>query len=358
MVHVNWGRLGKAAIVGGGLAAGAVAAELGLIGGLILREALKYPAPVQDGPDPLVRVPAKAPRSSVVGTPDGALLHVATMGDVDAADEVIVLIHGWTCNTSFWNPQFNHFADSGRAVIAYDQRGHGLSEMGAIRPTMDLLGQDLQAVLEEMVPDGKRAVLIGHSMGGMTIMSWAAQFSAGMEEKISAIVLTSTAAEDVVQRQQLVPELPAALRPAEPLVEKAFVSSPVPLPATGLSEKISHYVALGPVARQAHVAFSHEQIAACSPKARGAWGSAMYTLDVVAGLERISVPTAVVVGTKDRLTGTDHAGEIAAVLRGNGVLHSYTEYPGAGHMVPIERAAAYNRLLDTVLGDVSEAVNS
>ncbi|MEJ9080490.1 alpha/beta fold hydrolase [Gordonia malaquae] len=357
MVDVNWRGLGKGALIGAGLVGGVIAAELGTVGALILREAFKYPTPVQDGPDPRVEPPAKAPRSSVVGTPDGALLHVATIGDVDAADEVIVLIHGWTCNTGFWNPQFHHFADN-RAVIAYDHRGHGLSELGSVRPSVELLGQDLQTVLEEMVPEGKRAVLVGHSMGGMTIMSWAAQFGSGMEEKISAIVLTSTAAKDVVQRQQLVPELPRFLRPAEPLVERAFVSLPLPLASNDLSARIAHYVALGPVARQAHVDFTDKQLAACSPSARGAWGTAMYSLDVTAGLERISVPTAVVVGAKDRLTKVEHSREMADVLRANGVLHSYTEFPGAGHMVPFERAEAFNAVLDTVLGDVSEAVNS
>ena len=249
----------------------------------------------------------------------------------------------------------NHLAP-GRAIVAYDQRGHGLSELGRTRHSTDLLGQDLQAVLEETVPEGKRAVLVGHSMGGMTIMSWAAQFGAGMEEKVSAIVLTSTAAFGVVQRQLLIPEdLPTFVRPVEPIVERAFVSTPVPLPANSVSARLSHYIALGPVVRQAHVDFTDAQVASCSPSARAAWGAAMYQLDVRAGLAKITVPTAVVVGTADRLTAPAHAHEMAQTLEANGVLHSLTEYPGAGHMVPIERSVQYNRLLDQVLADVSEA---
>ncbi|GAA4641294.1 alpha/beta fold hydrolase [Gordonia humi] len=349
-------RRAAAAVVGVGAAGVAVtAAELGVIGGALLREAYRYPKPIDDGPDPLLAAPSGA-RSSVVGASDGTLLHAVISGDVDAADEIVILIHGWTCNTGFWNAQVGHLGGR-RALIAYDQRGHGLSEMGSTKPTAELLGRDLQAVIDELVPDGKRAVLVGHSMGGMTIMSWAAQFGAGMEEKISGIVLTSTAAFGVVQRQLLVPKnLPAFARPFEPLVERAFVSTPLPLPAnSAITERITHYVALGPVARQAHVDFSDEQIAACSPTARAAWGAAMYSLDLRPGLAKITVPTAVVVGSADRLTSPEHAEEMAQVLRGNGVLHSITEYPGAGHMVPIERAVQYNRLLDQVLDDVAAA---
>ncbi|WOC12761.1 alpha/beta fold hydrolase [Gordonia sp. MP11Mi] len=353
----GWRRGVRTLAAAGAIGAGVVGVELAVIVGSLLREAYRYPKPVQDGPDPMLAAPTHT-RSSVVAAADGTLLHVVTAGDVDASDEVLVFVHGWTCNTGFWNAQIQHF-DGGQAVVAYDQRGHGLSELGKSRPSTEMLGQDLQAVLEEMIPAGKRAVLIGHSMGGMTIMSWAAQFGAGMEEKVSAIVLASTSAFGVVQRQLLIPEdLPAFVHPMEPIVERAFVSTPLPLPTNPVSERITHYIALGPVARQAHVDFSDEQIAACSPSARAAWGAAMYQLDVRAGLAKITVPTAVVVGAQDRLTSPIHSEEMAEVLRANGVLHSITEYPGAGHMAPIERAVPFNRLLDTVLGDVSEAKSS
>ncbi|MGB3302827.1 alpha/beta fold hydrolase [Gordonia sp. (in: high G+C Gram-positive bacteria)] len=335
--------------------AGATAAQFAITGSAMLREVLKYPKPIDDGPDPLLEQPTHAMRSSVVGTPDGALLHVVASGDVNDSDEILVLIHGWTCNTSFWNPQFNHFGSS-RPVIAYDQRGHGLSELGPNRPTVDMLGQDLQAVLEAMIPEGKRAVLVGHSMGGMTIMSWAQQFGAGMEEKISGIVLVSTAGLGVIQRQELIPDsLPALARPGKAVLTKFFTSAPLPLPSNSTTSLFSHYVTLGPVVRKAYVDFTDEIVAACSAKARAAWGAAMYPLDVLSGLDRITVPTSVVVGSADLLTPVKHAQEMATILSSRGFLHSYTSYEGAGHMVPIERADAFNALIDELLADVSVA---
>ncbi|GAA2389261.1 MULTISPECIES: alpha/beta fold hydrolase [Gordonia] len=354
----TWTRARRWATIGAVGAAGVAAAELAVAGGFMVREVFKYPDPVQDGPDPMLAPPTHPMRSSVVGTPDGTLLHVVASGDVEDADEIVVLIHGWTCNTGFWNAQFNHFG-SGRPMVAYDQRGHGLSEMGTAAATIEMLGQDLQAVLEAMIPEGKRAVLVGHSMGGMTIMSWAKQFGAGMEDRVSAIVLCSTAARGVVQRQHLIPEdMPAVAGPGKRVLERTFTSSRLPLPSNSLTEKFSHYVTTGPVARQAHVDFTDEMIASCSPKARGAWGSAMYSLDVLSGLDKVTVPTAVVVGSADLLTPVEHAQEMAKVLSRRGFLYSYNVYEGAGHMVPYERSAEFDALLDDLLSGVSAATGS
>lgn len=344
-------------------AAGLLAGDLALVVGGIARAAAKHPPAVDDGPDPLLVDPGRLMRSTVVPTADGTLLLAETSVNLDdhPSDEVLVFVHGWTCSTRFWNPQMNHFGGD-RPVIAFDHRGHGLSEMGRARVTVDVLGQDLEAVLTTLLPPGKRAILVGHSMGGMAIMSWAAQYGAGrgvdgpgsrMADRIAAVVLTSTTPRDVVQQQLLTPaDLPRYTRAVRPLVARAFVSTPVPLPSNNLSTRLTHYLALGPHARAAHVKFTDELIAAGSPRARAAWGSALYRLNVVAGLEALTVPTLVVVGDRDLLTPPPHSDFMAEVLDRNGVLLDYVTYPGAGHMVPIERALSYNQLIDDVLASV------
>lgn len=344
-------RLGKRALQFGAVAAGLVVADVGLAVGGILRAAATFPQPVDDGPDAALTDPRHLMRSGVVSTPDGTLLHVETSLNLEdhPGDEVLVFVHGWTCNTRFWNAQLNHFGTS-RPMIAYDLRGHGLSEMGEKKLGIHTLGQDLEAVLAATLPPGKRAVLVGHSMGGMTIMSWAEQFGADMGERVAAIVLASTAVRGVVEHQKLTPaSLPAITRLVNPLVGRAFLSTPVPLPSTSLTSRFTHYLALGPTARAAHVDFSDEMISRTSPISRGAWGAAMYGLNAVAGLEAISVPTAVVVGTEDLLTPPLHADFIAEALDRNGVLLGYDTYPEAGHMVPIERSTEFNHLLDDLL---------
>ncbi|MFT4042130.1 MAG: alpha/beta fold hydrolase [Gordonia sp. (in: high G+C Gram-positive bacteria)] len=348
-VLIGGSLLGAGAACGAGaFAAGASAHAVGLV-----RAAVRSTRSVDDGFDELLAEPTHHCDRRTVTTADGARLNVEVYGrDVAASDnkDIIVVIHGWTCNTRYWNPQINHLAGD-RTVVAYDQRGHGRSELGRRRPSVGLLGRDLDAVLGEVIPPGRRAVLVGHSMGGMTIMSWAAQYPDRAATMISGVVLASTAAKAVVANHQLIPvDLPRYSRPLTTAVSRIVISASTPLPHNAYNTRIAHYMALGTPARAAHVAFVREMIAACPPRARGRWGAAMARLDVVAGLHALPGPVSVIVGTQDRLTPPTHADRIAEVLRARGTLRDYLVLDGVGHMSTIEAARRVNELLDDIAG--------
>jgi pimeloyl-ACP methyl ester carboxylesterase len=89
---------------------------------------------------------------------------------------------------------------AGYRVVLWDQRSHGQSEQGARESsTIDQLGRDLHAVITEVAPDG-RLVLVGHSMGGMTVMALAEQFPDLVRERViaAAFVATSAGGRDMV----------------------------------------------------------------------------------------------------------------------------------------------------------------
>ncbi|MFD8961695.1 alpha/beta fold hydrolase, partial [Streptomyces anulatus] len=114
---------------------------------------------------------------------DGSRIHVELHGPEDAP--AVVLAHGWTCNTRFWDAQIRDLAADHR-VIAYDQRGHGLTpEPGPGGYSTNALADDLEAVLAATLAPGRRAVLAGHSMGGMTVMAAAAR--PGLREHAAAV---------------------------------------------------------------------------------------------------------------------------------------------------------------------------
>ncbi|MGC4934282.1 alpha/beta fold hydrolase [Gordonia sp. DT30] len=344
----------------GGVAAGAAAIGVGAgtIGAGLVREALHGAPAVDDGPDDLLAEPTAPCTTQTVRADDGTRLNVVVHGAtaLDAGtDDVIVAVHGWTCNTTFWYPQINRFAGE-RTVISYDQRGHGRSELGRKRPTIATLGQDLEAVLDAVVPAGRRAILVGHSMGGMTIMSWAAQYPQRVSERVSAVVLASTAAKAVMQNHLLIPlDLPRYSRPFAPAVTKLITSSPLPLPHSSYGPRLSQYIALGSSARAAHVAFVDNMIMNCPPRARARWGAAMGKLDVTAGLAALSVPTTILVGTDDRLTPPAHAEQMAEVLRRNGTLRDLVILDGVGHMSTIEADTQVNELLSAVIAEAPAA---
>src|SRR5204862_7887579 len=75
-----------------------------------------------------------------------------------------VFVHGWTCNRSFFAPQFDHFGRNHRAV-SVDLRGHGDSTQAKDGDySVAAFAGDVAAVIEELglAP----AVVVGHSLGG------------------------------------------------------------------------------------------------------------------------------------------------------------------------------------------------
>ncbi|GGF09138.1 alpha/beta fold hydrolase [Williamsia phyllosphaerae] len=333
--------------VAGGVGVGAVGIGVGTILTALVRSALTAAPPVDDGPDHLLDRPRATPERIAVRAADGNPINVLAYGPADG--DLIVAAHGWTCNTRHWWAQINDFADTCRVVV-YDQRGHGETPLGKTKLSTDLLGSDLESVLQAVVPADRRAVIAGHSMGGMSVLAWAANHPQSVERFARGVVLTSTAAVEIMQNLAVIPEgLPRFTRPLEYAVGRMIATTPMPLPHTTVSPKMAQYIALNTQARLAHVEFCDRMISECPAVARARWGAAMLDLDVWQGVLNLTVPTAVVVGTDDRLTPRKHSDAIAATLEEAGHLHEYLVLPHTGHMSNIEEHDAYDRLLTELL---------
>lgn len=276
--------------------------------------------------------PPSPRRTWRVPSADGTSIHVEEHGPKDAP--TVLLSHGWTCSTLFWAPVIRELS-TGLRVVAYDQRGHGRSaapERGGYSTTA--LADDLSAVLQSAVPDG-RAVLAGHSMGGMTLM--AAATRPAVRSRTAAALLASTGSSNLTAGAEVVPSrvpLPW-LRTA---VQRLLLTAALPLgPVTALSRAGLKYMVLSPIATREMVEATARIVHACPTRTRSSWGRVLARLDVDAGLAALEAPTAILVGTADRLTPPPHAHRMAARLpHCTGV----TELTGLGHMTPIEDPAA------------------
>jgi len=89
----------------------------------------------------------------------GLRLHYLDQG---SGGQAVVLIHGWSCDRTFWRHQIPALARQGR-VLALDLPGHGQSDKPRLDYTQDFLADSVKAVLEAARVE--RAVLVGHSMG-------------------------------------------------------------------------------------------------------------------------------------------------------------------------------------------------
>ena len=113
---------------------------------------------------------------------DGTRLHAEIFGPEDGYP--IVLAYGITCAIRVWACQIHELARDYR-VIAYDHRGHGRSGVPSRRANygLNFLAADLDAVLEATLNPGDKAVIAGHSMGGIAITSWSERYPRRVAER-------------------------------------------------------------------------------------------------------------------------------------------------------------------------------
>lgn len=102
-------------------------------------------------------------------TRDGVKLHYVDEG---AGEPAFVFVHGWCCDHSFFQPQFDHFKSSHR-VVALDLRGCGASDQPEDGYDIPTLADDVAALSRELRLS--RPVIVGHSLGGMIGIELAAR---------------------------------------------------------------------------------------------------------------------------------------------------------------------------------------
>ncbi|GAA0601898.1 alpha/beta hydrolase [Streptomyces crystallinus] len=282
---------------------------------------MRRPAHVTSG----LFAPPEPSRTLTALSADGARLHVEVHGPEGAP--AVVLAHGWTCSTAFWAAQIRALAGDHRVVV-YDQRGHGRTAASA-QCSADALADDLEAVLAATLAPGEKAVLAGHSMGGMTLM--AAARRPGLREHAAAVLLCSTGSSRLVAESLVVPLRPGRLRTR---LTAAVLGSRAPLgPVTPVAKKVLRYATMGPGAAPDRIEACARIVHGCARGPRHAWSQVLAELEIDALVRELRVPTAVVAGTADRLTPPVHARRIAAALP---VCVGLTELTGVGHMTPVE----------------------
>ncbi|MGC5356557.1 alpha/beta fold hydrolase [Streptomyces sp. DT190] len=111
------------------------------------------------------------------------------------APVTVVFSHGYCLSQDSWH--FQRAALRGVVrTVHWDQRSHGRSGRGAAQArgeavTIEQLGRDLRAVIDAAVPEGP-IVLVGHSMGGMTVMALADQYPELIRERVVGVAFVGT----------------------------------------------------------------------------------------------------------------------------------------------------------------------
>lgn len=292
-------------------------------------------------------VPPAPTRELTVESADGTRIHTEQYGPDDAP--AVVLSHGWTCSIAFWAPVIRALSADHR-VIAYDQRGHGRTgEPRYGGYTTETLADDLVAVLAQALgsgPDGRKeqAVVVGHSMGGMTIMAAAGRPE--LRERAAAVLMCSTGAGRLLDETLVVPTPRGWVRRR---VHTLVLGSAAPLGrVTPVARRVLKYVTMGRAATVEMTDACARIVHACPRLVRAKWGHMMGDMDLHGKIAELTPPTAVIVGTADRLTPRVHARNIVAALPNPLGL---TELPGIGHMTPVE---VPDTVVDAIRGLVTD----
>jgi pimeloyl-ACP methyl ester carboxylesterase len=296
---------------------------------------------------------AEVPMSerSALTLSDGVSLCVETWGPADA-QLTVVLLHGWCLNRRTWQHQVAALQRVSPAprVIAYDARGHGRS--GSLRlgsATLGQLGDDLAEVLRRLAPDGP-VVLAGHSMGGMTIMEYAHGHPEEFAERVAGLLFVSTSAEGTAHTMYgLPPRLAALMRAGETFGAGVLARSGAWRPHRALLPALRlplRWLLFGDDYEDAALQLTMRSVGRTTLRSIGGFRASIGEQQRLDTLARLGdVPAAVLVGDRDRLTPPPCAEGIAEALPGT----ELTVFPGAGHMLILERHAEVSEVLSGIV---------
>ncbi|OBI72329.1 alpha/beta fold hydrolase [Mycobacterium asiaticum] len=292
------------------------------------------------------QLPVDLPPSRIlsVRAADGTPLHAEVFGPPDGYP--IVLTHGIVCAIRAWAYQIADLATEYR-VIAFDHRGHGRS--GVPRRggySLKHLASDLDCVLDAALAPYERAVIAGHSMGGMTIQAWSERYRHKVARRADAVALINTASGDLLRQIKLL-SVPRGLSPARVLAGRTLINAVggLPLPALARipSQHLVAMMAVGAGTDPATARLVYELFEQTSPAGRG--GCARMLMAEVGSrylnLDGLTVPTLVIGSQRDRLTPISHSRRIA---RDAPNVIGLVELPG-GHCSMLERPAEVSREL-------------
>ena len=261
---------------------------------------------------PLLRRPGDdEPRSMRTGTvqrvprPDGSVLQVEFYGPEDG--QPIILTHGWGPNSTIWYYAKRQLSDRFQ-IIVWDLPGLGKSD----RPknndySLEKYARDLEAVVN--LVEHKPVILLGHSLGGMSILTFCRLFPEYLGNRVAGLILVDTTYTNPVKTSIFSKLLRAIQKPLlEPLLHLTIWLAPLFSLMNWLSylngtlyisTELSGFTG---TETRGQLNFATLLSAKSWPAVVARGTLAMFDYDETRTLSTINVPVLLIVGASDRAT--------------------------------------------------------
>jgi pimeloyl-ACP methyl ester carboxylesterase len=320
------------------------AATLGVGAGLAAEKAIVRRA--RSRPDPYLHEgygKLRPDRTYWVESFDGTPVAVDEFGP-EKATAGAVFLHGYCLDASVWHHQMTYL-DSARRYVFYDARGHGRSKWQAAPLDVKGLAGDLRSIFDRSGLE--QCVLVGHSMGGMTVLEYAREFPSDIRVKGLALVNTTftDAVKTMVASGLIGPMEGRTWRAIEWFLQDRRRMPGLRLRDDDLSFLLVRLFGFGPKASPAQVEHVRKLLQ-CFPTAElTEIAKALRDFDAEDDLAGIDRPTLIIAGTNDRITTVKASEKMAEEIPSSKLF----VFEGAGHMTMMEREREFNAILSEFL---------
>jgi pimeloyl-ACP methyl ester carboxylesterase len=252
-------------------------------------------------------------------------LHITDAGE----GKTIVLVPGWPLSDEMYEYQYNDLINNNFRVIGITLRGFGKSDKPFGSYNYDVHALDIKRVLDKL--DIKDAVLVGFSMGGAIAVRFASAYNDG---QVAKLVLAGAAVPIWTQREDFPYNLPQSA--VDELIKLNYTDRPKLLSdfakifsatETSLNEGIGNWLnGIG-------LSASSHATASCLVELRDT--------DLRPDLEKITLPTLIMHGKKDKICAYDLAEQTKAAIKDSHLV----AFEKSGHSLFLEETQKFNKEL-------------
>lgn len=300
-----------------------LARRFAVLGGIVVIAACGSSEPISE--TALTATPEQPPAEDLMNRPhnelnevqtvEGVTIHFAQRGQ---GDLTVVLVHGWGCDSSYWQRQRDWLAERYR-VVSIDLAGHGKSTANRTNWSMTAFAGDVVAVVNLLELDNM--VLVGHSMGGPVVLEAARLLKDRVIGVVGADTLWNVGAEFLPERRQAYMDS----------VREDFTAAVIGIVEGMFLEDAN------PAIRD----FVIRDMASTLPEVGIPSLMALNDYDDEGGLERLPVPMV--------LINSDYRPNHIAPIEQRVDDFQFIEMTGVGHFVMLEDPATFNEHLEAAI---------